>query len=53
MSKLFDTIQVRKPRRNPFPLPHDNKLSFNMGQLVPILCQPIVPGDTWKLQAST
>ena len=53
MSKLFDTIQVRKPKRNSFPLPHDNKLSFNMGQLVPILCQPIVPGDTWKLQAST
>ena len=53
MSKLFDTIQVRKPKRNSFPLPHDNKLSFNMGDLVPIICQPIVPGDTWNLQAST
>jgi hypothetical protein len=53
MSKLFDTIQIRKPKRNSFPLPHDNKLSFNMGDLVPIICQPIVPGDTWKLQAST
>lgn len=53
MSKLFDTIQIRKPKRNSFSLPHDNKLSFNMGDLVPIICQPIVPGDTWKLQAST
>lgn len=53
MSKLFDTIQIRKPKRNSFPLPHDVKLSFNMGDLVPILCQPVVPGDTWKLQAST
>ena len=53
MSKLFDTIQVRKPKRNSFPLPHDNKLSFNMGDLVPIICQPVVPGDMWNLQAST
>ena len=53
MSKLFDTIQIRKPKRNSFSLPHDVKLSFNMGDLVPIICQPILPGDVWKLQAST
>lgn len=53
MSKLFDTIQVRKPKRNSFPLPHDNKLSFNMGELVPIICQPIIPGDVWNLQAAS
>ncbi len=53
MSKLFDSISVRRPKRNVFALPHDVKLSFNMGDLVPIICQPIVPGDTWRLQAST
>lgn len=53
MSRLYDYIKVKKPKRNSFSLPHDNKLSFNMGDLVPILCQPVVPGDTWNLQAST
>ena len=53
MSKLFDSISIKRPKRNVFSLPHDVKLSFNMGDLVPIICQPIVPGDTWRLQAST
>lgn len=27
---------------------HDVKLSCNMGELVPILCEPVIPGDRWS-----
>ncbi len=45
---LFNSIRVRKPKRNKFNLSHDVKLSCDMGQLIPFLCQDIVPGDTWR-----
>lgn len=47
---LFSKIPVKKPRRNLFNLSFDSKLSCNMGQLVPILVKPVVPGDTFQNQ---
>lgn len=35
---------------NWFDLSHDKKLSLNMGELVPVLCAPVIPGDNWKLK---
>lgn len=52
MANIFNSISVRKPKKNAFNLSHENKLSFNMGDLVPILCQEVIPGDTFKVQAS-
>lgn len=46
---LFNSIRIKKPKRNKFNLSHDVKLSMSMGQLVPIFCQDVVPGDTFKL----
>lgn len=37
------------PKRNYFDLSHDLKLSFDMGQLVPICNIDCVPGDKFKL----
>ena len=48
---LFNSIRVKVPKRNVFDLSHDVKFSMNMGDLVPILCEPVVPGDVWKLSA--
>lgn len=48
MANIFNSIRVSKPKRTKFNLSHDVKLSCNMGQLVPFLCEPVVPGDTWK-----
>ena len=48
---LFSTIRVKKPRRNAFDMSHEKKLSCNMGKLVPILCQEVVPGDTFKMSS--
>lgn len=47
---LFSKIPVKKPGRNLFNLSFDSKLSCNMGQLVPILVKPVVPGDTFQNQ---
>ncbi len=49
MSKEFNTIQVNKPKRNFFDLSHERKFSFDMGQLVPIMCQEVLPGDTFNV----
>lgn len=46
---LFNSIKLRKLRRNKFKLSHDVKLSMRMGELIPIFCQDVVPGDTFKL----
>lgn len=35
--------------RNLFDLSHENKLTCEMGKLVPILCEEILPGDTFRV----
>lgn len=46
---LFNTIRIPKLKRNKFNLSHDVKLSMRMGELIPIFCQDVIPGDTFKL----
>ena len=47
--KIFDRIQLTRPKRSVFDLSHERKFSMNMGDLVPILCQEVVPGDSFRL----
>lgn len=35
-----------------FNLSHERKLSFRMGFLTPILCQEVLPGDSFKLEST-
>lgn len=46
---FFDKILVDVPSTNSFDLSFDNKLSFNMGELVPIMCQEVLPGDKFNI----
>ena len=46
---IFNSIQLKKPKKNFFDLTHDVKLSTNMGQLTPILNLEVVPGDSIEL----
>lgn len=46
---IFDSIKLTRPRRNKFNLSHERKMSLNMGNLVPIMCQEIVPGDKFRV----
>lgn len=43
---IFNSVKVKKPKRNNFNLSHSVRLSLQMGNLVPTLCLPILPGDT-------
>lgn len=46
---IFNSIQLKKPKKNFFDLTHDVKLSANMGELVPILTLECVPGDKFDI----
>lgn len=50
MSLEFNRVQTQKPRRNYFDLSHDRKFSFNMGKLIPIMTQEVLPGDKWSVK---
>lgn len=47
-ARLFSQVPVKRPKRNAFHLSHNRKTSFNMGQLIPILCEEVVPGDKFR-----
>lgn len=51
-SPLFESVKVTKPKRSNFDLSHDNKLTCDMGYLIPTLCQEVLPSDEFKLDTS-
>lgn len=51
MNKLFNSVKLQKPKNNFFDLSHEKKLSLNMGELVPIYLQEVVPGDKFKVSS--
>lgn len=48
-ANFFDKILLSTPSTNTFDLSKPNKLSFNMGELVPVLTQEVYPGDHFKI----
>lgn len=48
---LFNSIQLLKPKRNAFDMSHDVKMSLDLGDLVPCMCEEAVPGDKWKINS--
>lgn len=51
MNKLFGLVQGPKIKRTAFDLSHERKLSARMGALIPVLCQEVVPGDTFDINS--
>lgn len=49
---LFDSVKISDPKRSAFDLSFENKLSLNLGDLVPIMCKEILPGDVVELRTS-
>lgn len=41
------------PNLTKYSLDHEVRSSFEMGQLIPFLCQEVVPGDRYRVQSST
>lgn len=50
-NRLFDSVRMTRPRLNKFDLSHERKLSMNMGDLIPIMVQEIVPGDKFRVNS--
>lgn len=51
LNPLFNKVQAKEPPRSRFDLSHENKLSCNMGELVPALTMECLPGDKFKVQS--
>lgn len=47
--KIFDKISINQPKKSVFDLSHERKFSMNMGELVPVLCQEVIPGDKFRI----
>ena len=46
---LWNSIQLKKPKKSKFDLTHDVKMSCNMGELVPICNMEVLPGDSFTI----
>lgn len=49
MANIFNSVKLKRPRRNVFNLSYESKLTVNAGELVPIICKPVVPGDKFRV----
>jgi hypothetical protein len=47
----FNIQEVAKLKRNAFNLSHERKFTGQMGILYPILCEEVLPGDSWKIKS--
>lgn len=47
--QIFSSVAYSKPKRSMFNLSYENKLTLNMGQLVPFYVQEVSPHDTLKV----
>lgn len=53
MMNIFNSVPASIPKRNVFrALSHSVKLSAEMGYLVPVLCQDVIPNDRFALSAA-
>lgn len=48
---VFNKVQIKQPKKTAFNLSHDNKLSLEMGKLVPFQIIETMPGDVYNLGA--
>jgi len=47
-NRIYENVQGNHLKRNGFDLSHDKKLTGNMGKLIPIMCEEVIPGDSFK-----
>jgi len=50
---IFNSVKQTRVKKSMFDLSHDVKLSCNMGELVPVLVMPCIPGDHVQLSGET
>lgn len=50
---IFTSLRTPRIKKTAFNLSYANKLSCNMGPLVPVFCKEVLPGDKWRVQTTT
>lgn len=51
--KIFNQVKPNYVGKSAFDLSHEKKLSGNMGKLMPVLCQEVVPGDKFEINTES
>lgn len=51
MPNIFNSVPLRAPKLNSFNLSHDVKFTCEMGQLIPIMMEPVLPSDRFKVSS--
>ena len=46
---IFQRVQTARPGRSVFNLSYEKKFTCDMGQLIPVMCDELVPGDSFKI----
>ena len=49
MAKIFQRVGAVKPRKSAFNLSYEKKFTCDFGQLIPVMCDEVVPGDFFKI----
>ena len=49
MPRAFENVGGLAPRRSVFDLSHDRKFDCDMGELIPILVEDVIPGDVFDI----
>ena len=49
MNPIFKRVGAARPGRSVFDLSYEKKMTMDMGLLYPIMCDEVVPGDTWEI----
>lgn len=53
MAKVFNNVGNLHPGRSVFDLSYRKKMTCDMGQLIPIMCDEMVPGDNFSVGTET
>lgn len=46
---VFDQIGAARVPRSAFNLSYEKKFTADLGELIPVLCDEVVPGDIWEI----
>lgn len=49
MANIFNSVSAKIPKRHKFKLNHQSKLTGEMGELLPIFCQDVLPSDRFRI----
>ncbi|QXP07843.1 MAG: major capsid protein [Arizlama microvirus] len=52
MNPIFKMVENNRPKRSMFNLSYEKKFSCDMGQLIPVMCDEVIPGDVISLGSS-